>query len=165
MFFSTDLKTDLTDNQTLRYFRVDVNKDGYWKNSHTRIQLEGVINHLSILYPNFDYFLLYDQSSGHTKVMENGLLVGNMNMTYGGAVSLIHETTVGEIGPHPSMLKVGEHQFMLFTDRYKGPFWLKYMDKVLSQMDISHDGSHVKEKPKTQLLVNLRCTGVDTTSR
>ena len=121
---------------------------------------------LSIYFPppNFDYLFLYDQSSEHTKVREDGLVVSNMNVAYGGAVASMHETTVGEIGPYPSMLKVGEQQSMLFTDSCKCPFWLKYMDKVQSRIDVSHYGSQNKVKTKTKLLVDLRYTGVNTTS-
>lgn len=72
------------------------------------------------MFPNFDYLFLYNQSSEHTKVREDGLVVGTMNVTYGGTVALMHETTVGEIGLYTAILKVGEQQSMLFTDICKG---------------------------------------------
>ena len=71
-----------------------------------------MIDFLSSLLPKFDYFFLYDQSSGHTKVREYGLLVGNMNVTYGGAAAVMYKTTVEEIGLHPSILKVSGQQSM-----------------------------------------------------
>ena len=88
-----------------------------------------------------------------------------MHVDYGGSVASMHEITVGEIGPYPSMLKVSEQQSMLFTDSCKGLFWLKDMDEVLSRVDVSHDRSQAKDKTKARLLVGLRCTVIGTTSR
>ena len=94
LLFSTDLKYDLTGDPTLRYFRVEINNDGYWNNSYSNIQLEDVIDCLSILFPNFDYLFLHDQSSENIQVREDVLVVSNMDVTYGGSLSAIHKTTV-----------------------------------------------------------------------
>ena len=37
---------------------------------------------------------LYDQSSGHTKLREDGLAISNMNLLYGGAVPDMHDTKI-----------------------------------------------------------------------
>ena len=76
-----DLTSNFTDNPTLRYFRSGVNKDRYWNSSHTNIQFEDTIDCLSSLFPNCNYLFIYDQSSGHIKAREDGLIVGNTNVT------------------------------------------------------------------------------------
>ena len=49
------MKKDITDDPLLRYFRAGVNRDGYWNNSHSKIQLEDAMDCLSVLFPNFDF--------------------------------------------------------------------------------------------------------------
>ena len=105
LLFLTNLKSDLTDNLTLRYFRAGVNKDGYWNIHIPRSSLRSIVY---ILFPILDYLFLFDQSSVHTKVKEDGLLVDTVNVNYRGAVAAMHVKTVVELGTYTPILKVGE---------------------------------------------------------
>ena len=80
----TDLKKDIVDDPSLRFFHAGVNHEGYWNSSHAKIQLEDVTDCLKHLYPDFDVAHLYDQSAGHTKIRSDGLSVNQMNVSPGG---------------------------------------------------------------------------------
>ena len=49
----------------LHFFEYGENKNGYWNYFHMALQAEDLINCLAVLYPEFDYVLLFDHSSGH----------------------------------------------------------------------------------------------------
>jgi len=82
----TDLKKDIVDDPSLRYFHAGVNNEGYWNSHHAKIQLEDVTDCVQILYPDFDVAHLYDQSVGHTKIRSDGLSVNLMNIAPGGGL-------------------------------------------------------------------------------
>lgn len=106
----------------MRYFRSGSNHDGYWNDSHAKIELEGVIDILSHIFPNFDFLFLFDQSSGHTKMRSDGLSISNMNISCGGALNKMRDTTVTEVGPYASTLEVGDVQRFSLVDGDNGPF-------------------------------------------
>ena len=78
-----------------------------------------------IIYLNFDFIFLYDQSSGHTKIREDSLIPSNINVVYSGAVSTMYNTTIHEISPHTPTFHVGYEQQMNFEETGEGPFWLE----------------------------------------
>ncbi len=45
LLYSNNKKVPLTDDPTLCYFRVVVNKEGDWNNSHAKLQLEDVADY------------------------------------------------------------------------------------------------------------------------
>ena len=162
---SSDLKKDIFDDPLLRYFHAGANKDGYWTSSHAKLQLEDCLDFLAVIFPNYDYLFLYDQSSGHTKMRDDGLLVSNMNISYGGAVNTMHDSVIKELDKFNSKLTIGEVQKMNFTKHDRGPFWLSPLECIKSKYDKIHDSTIKKDKTKIELLVELRRKGVDTTSR
>ena len=117
------------------------------------------------MFPQFDYIFLFDQSSGLTKMREDGLNVSNMNVTCGGSTLKMHDTVITEVGPHVRLFDVGETQRMYFTNDDDGPFWMNDEEKANRKFDKILQGSKVKEKTKAQLLVDLRSKGVDTTQK
>ena len=108
----TDAKSDITDDPLLRYFRAGVNREGYWNCSHMKIQLEDAIDCLETVFPQFDFVFLFDQSSGHTKMQNDGLVVSNMNVSYGSAIAKMHDSNIEEVGEYAGLLKVGDTQTM-----------------------------------------------------
>lgn len=69
-------------DHTLRYLKIGFNQDECWNNSHTRIQLEDIIDCLSVMCPKFGFVFKHNRSSGHTKVREDKLVATNMNVSY-----------------------------------------------------------------------------------
>ena len=133
------LKGDLTDDPLLRYIRAGMNRDGYWNSHHMKVQLEDCVDILAYLFPTFDFVFLFDQSSGHTKLRSDGLNVGSMNVSYGGATTSMHDTIISEVGPHTPTLNIGDTQVMYYTDTDDGPFWLTLQERC----DTKHDTSVV----------------------
>ena len=67
-------KKKLTSKHVLiQYFDLGVNQDDFWSYHHMALQNEDVFDILSVVYPDSDFEILMDQSSGHTTKRENGL--------------------------------------------------------------------------------------------
>ena len=58
-----EFKHDIVDDLLLRYLRAGINRDGYWNNSHTTLQVEYITKCLIVIFPSFSFKFLYDQSS------------------------------------------------------------------------------------------------------
>ena len=61
-----------------------------------KIQLKDCVDCLEVIFPAFDFILLFGQSSGHTK-----LRVDWLNVSYGGVINDMHNTEIKELGPFP----------------------------------------------------------------
>ena len=108
----------------VRFFDVGVNFEGFWNYDQMSLQVEDVYNILATVYPQFDFLLLLDQSSGHGKMREGALNVNTMGVRWGGCQQNLRETKIKDVGPYPSLLKVGDIQKMVFTEEDSGPFYL-----------------------------------------
>ena len=97
IIFGTDNKQVIPDDPLLRHFKCDIHRDGYLNSSYTKLQIEDVLDIITLIFPQFDFMFLFDQSSGHMKCREDGLIVNKMNSSYGGAATKIHDTVVKEI--------------------------------------------------------------------
>ena len=93
---------------------------------------------------------------------EDGLVVNNMNVNYGGNASVMRDTVINEIGPYTSQLTIGDTQNMNFVEGDIGPFWMNKEMRVSTKNDITTAEIMTKDKSKAQLLVDLRIAGVDT---
>jgi len=74
---------------------------------------------------------------------EDSLIASNMNVSYGGVVSTMHDTILKEIGPFTPSLSVGSTQKMNFVDTDDGPFWLDDDIRSSSKFDVMLDGQAV----------------------
>ena len=158
-------KKDLKDDPTLRFFHAGVSNEGYWNSSHAKIQLEDVTDCLKMIYPAFDVAHLYDQSAGHTKIRGDGLSINSMNVSPGGAVPKMRSTIIPEVGNYNGDFKVGDEQNLSFQDSDPGPFWLSDQDKIDTKFDTEEGPIFKKEISKSELLIELRKIGVDTTKK
>jgi hypothetical protein len=112
------IKTEFKDSYdpTLAFFRTGVQHEGYWNSSHAKLQLEDIVDALSTISSHFDLVFLFDQSSGDTKMRIDSLHIRNMNVSHAGSVGMIHNTILQEVGLHPRILEVGDHQVMHFIE-------------------------------------------------
>ena len=76
LILGSSKKGDLNDNPTLRFFNPGVTCEGYWSNAHAKIQLEDVYDALSVIYEDFDFIFLFNQSSGHKNTGKIALILG-----------------------------------------------------------------------------------------
>jgi hypothetical protein len=70
---------------------------------------------------------MLDHSYGHEKQREDGLNAANMGKSFGGTQVKLQDTYMkeekGYLGPFPSILKVGNVQWMIFDPTDDGPFF------------------------------------------
>ena len=137
--YKNEIKTD----PCLRYFNVGINKDGYWNNSHMKIQLEDVCDCLSVIFPSFEFVFLFDQSSGHIKKRNDGLVASRLNVSYGGGSPSMHDTIVEDFGAFPSILSLGDTQQLSFQESDIGPFWMDAEARLNSKFDTNIGGTTV----------------------
>ena len=149
----SEFKKDIDDDPLLRYFRADINRNGYWNSLHVKLQLDDVVDFLVIIFPTFDYMFLFDQRSGHTKLREDGLVTRHMNVSYGSVASYMHDTTIKEPGPYPTNFSIDSVQQMSFTDDDAGLFWLDVTAQQHYKYDRVITGSTNKEQMQAPSLV------------
>jgi hypothetical protein len=86
-----------------------IQKQGYWNYDHMVLQLEDCVNCLKVLFPEYDYFFLFNHSCGHDVQREDGLNVERMLKSYGGKQAILHDTLIkqekGYLGTHLWTLK------------------------------------------------------------
>ena len=136
MIFGSPKKKELDTEPTIRLFEYgnSESKQGYWSYEHMVVQLEDIIDMFHCAYGRkYDYLFMFDHSCGHDRMRENGLHVGNMNVSYGGGQKNLHnskmidKTYLGEF-QYPNhqcpQLKVGDTQCFSFTEDDIGPYWM-----------------------------------------
>jgi hypothetical protein len=133
---------NLVDSPFLKMFRYGQAHDGYWTHQHMKIQIEDLVNALKVVFPNFDFLLLFDQSSGHTKKREDGLNAINMNREHGRRVPKMRQTILDAncLGQHSPSIDAGETQELVYemTANFPedGPFYLSVEERIRRRHDI-----------------------------
>ena len=133
-------KTLLTDDPSLLFFESGANKEGYWTNLHVKLQLEDIFDCLTVIFPEFDFIVLFDQSLGHCKLRKDSLNVNNMNVSYGGRVPNMHTTIINATGTYNKLLGEGDIQNLTFVEGDAGPFWTSAEERETSKNDVLKDG-------------------------
>ena len=64
-------------------FEYGCNNEGYWCYENMVCLLEDCTDVLKVLYPQYDFFSLFDHSCGHDKQPEDTLNVENMSKLFG----------------------------------------------------------------------------------
>lgn len=86
----------------MRWLRVGKDHDGYWDGDDNLAQAVDCLDCFEVLHPDMQLCAMYDHSSGHMKKAADALVVGNMNLSWGGLGgkqlrdSLLDKDSVGE---------------------------------------------------------------------
>ena len=123
------------------------------------LQIEDAFDVLSVKYPDFDFTILMDQSSGHGKKMEGGLNAEEMGVRYGGSQPKMRHTTINELGTYPSIYKVGDTQSLTFTYGDDGPFYLSDEEREGLKFDVFSGEKKLMKKPKKMLVDKIKMAG------
>ena len=126
---------------------------------HMVLQIEDAFYILSIKYPEYNFLMLMDQSSGHGKKMEGGLNAEEMSVRYGGSQPKMRNTTINEIGTYPCQLKVGDTQSLTFSYGDAGPFYLSDEEREGLRFDVFLGEKKKKQKTKKMLVDEIKMTG------
>jgi hypothetical protein len=105
---------DPVDSTFLKMFRHSQAHNGCWTHRHVKIQIEDLVDCLKVIFPNFGFLLLFDQSSGHTKKREDGLNTINMNREHGGRVPHMRRSVLDAkcLGKHSPSLQAGTQRLV-----------------------------------------------------
>jgi len=123
------------------------------------LQIEDIFDVVSIVYPNCDFLVLMDQSSGHGKKMHNGLNATPMSAKYGGAQPKMRNTVINEVGPYQPHLNVGDTQQMVFSESDEGPYYLQPSGRDIYKVDFFTGEIKILTKNKKMILDELKSKG------
>ena len=89
------------------------------------LQIEDCIDVLRACFDDmYEYYFLFDHSSGHAKQRIDGSDATKMNQNFGGSQKQMRNTTIKDstyLGPYSPILKVGGVQSMIFHSTHSGP--------------------------------------------
>ena len=158
--YGSTQKKEIKDPLTLvRFFDVGINEEGYWNYFHMALLIEDAFDVLSVKYPEYDFLILMDQSSGHGKRMEGGLNAAEMSVKFGGSQQKMRNTTINELGTYPAQLKVGDTQSLTFTYGDAGPFYLSDEEREGLRFDVFSGEKKTMKKTKKMLVDEIKQTG------
>lgn len=92
----------LTCSPWMQWLRVGKDHDGFWDGDDNIAQAIDCLDCFEVLHPDMQLCAMYDHSSGHMKKSADALVIGSMNLSYGGAggkqlrTSTLDDTCVGE---------------------------------------------------------------------
>jgi hypothetical protein len=159
---------NLINSPFLRMFQYGQAQYGYWTHWHMRIQTEDLIDTLKAVFPSNDFFLLFNQSSGHKKKWEDGLNVHNMNQEHGRKVPDMHQAVfdANYLGVHNPLIEAGGMQELVFPTAEKcesedGPFSMSVEERMRRQHDILLPATKTDNKSAIELKAELTASNID----
>ena len=130
------------------------------------LHFEDCVNVLKVLYPDFDFLLLFDHLCRHDKQKEDGLNVERMRKGYGSHMNICDSMIKKEkvyLGPFPHKLKPGDVQSLVFKPSDKGPFWMTLEEHESKCKDQIMEGKVTTRNLKKHELIELLATkGIQT---
>jgi len=132
----------LTKSPFVFWLDYGANAEGYWNYDRMVIQLEDCVDVLQVLYPHFDFAVLFDHSNGHDRLQPNGPKIG---IRYGGeqpkmrSSKLDSEIYFGPYHDESYKLQKGDMQEMTFPMDAKdedGPCYFPIQKRSAKRHDI-----------------------------
>lgn len=81
-------------NPFCHYFEYGKNADGYWTGEKMKAQTDDFLDAAEALFPDTQFAIEYDASSGHLYMGDGALVVGNMNLKWGGVSAGVLRNTL-----------------------------------------------------------------------
>ena len=181
-FSRKQFDNDMVDSPFLKMFRFGASHDGYWNNDLMKLQFEDCVDCLKVLYPDTDFYFLFDQSSGHTKKRVDGLDIGSMNVEHGGKATMMRSSTLidGCRGKHAKtledrghvVLNVGDVQEMNWSEDGKelandddGPCYIQKEDRFSRRHDVELQEWELIPKTLPELRADIKDKGSNLSNR
>ena len=167
--FGTATKPELTKSPFVFWLDYGANADGYWNYERMVIQLEDCIDVLQVLYPQFEFVILFDHSNGHDRLQPNGLSTTKIGIRYGGKQPKMRSSKLDSdiyFGPYHNdsyKLQKGDIQHMTFPMDAKdedGPCYLPIETRSAKRYDKKTGRMKEQERLKIDLITALREEGV-----
>ena len=90
----------------IKFFDLGVNLEGYWNFDQMALQVEDIYDVFSVKFPDYDFLLLLDQSSGHGTMREGSLNVNSMGVRWDVRQQILRKTIIKEVGPYQRLFIV-----------------------------------------------------------
>jgi hypothetical protein len=89
----TTEKPELKESPFIKYLFIGANNEGFWNSYHMSLQFEDVVDRLMVLYPEYEFVLLFDHSQGHARKRHGALNAQQMSRNYGGTQPIMSRDT------------------------------------------------------------------------
>jgi hypothetical protein len=160
----TDIKPVLKSSPFVKYLHYGINNEGYWSYEDMIIQLEDCVDCLLTLFPQFDYYFMFDHSNGHDRMRPDGLSSTKCNKNFGGSQPIMRNSVIlkEDIKSFPAInkLKVGDTQHMQFSNTDVGPFYMNKKEREERRYD-KKVGEKEVSLNKDELMNYLHEIGID----
>ena len=150
-------------------FRRDLvygaNNEGYWTYKNMILQVEDCIDTLKAINgEKYQYLFLFDHSNSHDRAASNALKPEAIRKLFGGKQPAMRNTLINDnsyIGPHnhPTRLKAGDTQKLIFQSTDPGPYYLSHDEQERRRFDRVIGTKKIKHT-KPELIVMLAEKGV-----
>ena len=132
-----------------------VGREGWWDCALFINQVKYLVDCFEVLYPERQFVVEEDWSSGHSKKREDGLDVNRMNVGPGGSKPTMHDTVICSsacLGSGDTRtLNVGDMQSLVFPDNYVHPSTSTTTEKKRKKQKVSTP----EADPETELPARL----------
>ena len=158
-------KKELTSSPFVQELEYGQNKEGYWTYDRMIIQLEDCVDVLKVLFPDFDFIILFDHSNGHDRLQTDGLSITKINVGYGGTQPKMKPSQVPTscFGPFHSdayALQPGDMQYMQYSAVDAGPCNMSEEERNSSKYDKNRGETRVRDILVQDLIIALKQIGV-----
>jgi hypothetical protein len=162
----TSQKRYLKTSPFVQYLTYGANADGYWTYEAMVLQMEDIVDCLKVLYPSYDYILLFDHSNGHDKKQPNGLNANRVSKNFGGVQPKMRNTKLtdtncfGSFHSRTYKHQLGDVQEMVFKESDEGPITLSPEEREKRKYDKKTGKTRSKPIKKEKLMDMMKEMGV-----
>ena len=163
--YGNTTKKELTSSPFVQELEYGQNKEGYWTYDRMILQLEDCVDVLKVLFPDFDFIILFDHSNGHDRLQTDGLSITKINVGYGRTQPKMKPSKVptSSFGPFHSdsyALQPGDTQRMQYTAVDAGPCNMTEGERNSSKYDRSRGETRIRDILVQDLVKALQQIGV-----
>jgi hypothetical protein len=150
-----------------RKLEYGVNGEGYWTYESMMLQVEDVVDCLKVVYPSYEFVMLFDHSNGHDRMQPNGLNSGKIRKFFGGKQPCMRDSILedkgcfGEYYSDDYDLKLNSAQSMVFSETDLGPFYLSALERQRRRYDRKTGKFRKKDILKNKLVEDLKEMGIE----
>jgi hypothetical protein len=159
-------KPKLTHSPFSRKLEYGANGEGYWTYECMVLQMEDVVDCLKVIYPDYDFVMLFDHSNGHDRMQPDGLNSGKIGKLYGGKQPHMRDSVIdddacfGEYHSADYELQHRKTQTMTFHEEDIGPFYLSAIERQKRRYDRKTGKFRTRDILKNKLVEHLIEMGI-----
>ena len=162
----TSNKPELKTSPFVRELEYGASHDGYWSYEFMVLQMEDCIDCLTVMFPSYDFLMLFDHSNGHDRLQPNGLNINKINVRHAGKQPTMRDSTLTSdlFGPYHTssyQLQPGMVQSMQYQETDLGPCYVPPLDRLKNKYDVHIGRTRSRNLVKSELVKNLQDAGIE----